>query len=69
MYYKKNTKMKPNKYDALEFCRRTINGCTNVKQFHVAYNLIMNFREMFSDYWCNMLLIKEWENKYNRIMV
>lgn len=60
--------MKPNKYDALEFCRRTINSCKTVNQCLTAENLICNFHLMFSDVWCKHLLDNEWEHKYEKIL-
>lgn len=41
--------MKPNKYNALEFCRRAIKSCKNQEQSNGAFNLIFNFRRMFPD--------------------
>lgn len=59
--------MKPNKYDALEFCRRTIKSCTTLKQMHTAYNLVFNFNVMFDDLFCDSLLEDEWRLKYEEI--
>jgi len=39
--------MKPNKYDALKFCRRAIMSCKTQEQSNGAFNLIFNFRRMF----------------------
>lgn len=39
--------MKPNKYDALEFCRRAIRSCKTFEHTNGAFNLIFNFRRMF----------------------
>lgn len=41
--------MKPNKYEALEFCRRAIRSCKTKEHCKGAHNLIFNFRRMFSD--------------------
>ena len=57
--------MKPNKYEALEFCRRAIKSCTTRKQMNTAHKLCMNFNMMFHDIWCFTLLEDEWWYKYN----
>ena len=59
--------MKPNKYNALEFCRRTIRSCTTLKQMHTAYNLVFNFKLMFNDLLCDLLLDDEWWDKYEEM--
>ena len=59
--------MKPNKYDALEFYRRTINSCKTINQCLTAEKLICNFHLMFSDVWCKHLLDNGWEHKYENI--
>ena len=59
--------MKPNKYDALEYCRRVIKSCKTLKQCQTANNLIYCFRLMFSEYWCFNLLEHEWNAKYKEI--
>ena len=59
--------MKPNKYNALEFCRRTINSCTTLKQMQTAYNLVFNFKLMFDDLLCDLLLGDEWWDKYEEM--
>lgn len=59
--------MKPNKYNALEFCRRTIKSCTTLKQMQTAYNLVFNFNVMFDDMFCDLLLGDEWRDKYEEI--
>ena len=41
--------MKPNKYEALEFCRRAIGSCKTQEHTNGAFNLIFNFRRMFPD--------------------
>ena len=41
--------MKPNKYNALEFCRRAIRSCKTKEHCNGAHNLIFNFRRMFPD--------------------
>ena len=59
--------MKPNKYDALEHCRRVIKSCKTLKQCQTANNLIYCFGLMF-DYWrCFSLLEHEWNAKYDEI--
>ena len=59
--------MKPNKYNALEYCRRTIRSCTTIKQLCNAHNLVLNFRVMFDDVFYNLLLIDEWWDKYKEM--
>ena len=39
--------MKPNKYEALEFCRRAIRSCKTQEHSNGAFRLIFNFRRMF----------------------
>ena len=41
--------MKPNKYDAFEFCRRAIRSCKTTEHSNGAFKLIFNFRRMFPD--------------------
>ena len=41
--------MKPNKYEALEFCHRTIRSCKTKEHCKGAFNLVFNFRRMFPD--------------------
>lgn len=41
--------MKPNKYEALEFCRRAIRSCKTFEHTNGAFALTFNFRRMFPD--------------------
>lgn len=59
--------MKPNKYDALEFCRRAIRSCITKKQMNTVHKLCMNFNLMFHDILCSNLLENEWYNKFKNI--
>ena len=59
--------MKPNKYEALEFCRRAIKSCTELQQLRGANMLNRNFFVMFGDVASYHLLDNEWMLKFESL--